>query len=177
MTFLAFVKHTKPRAEGLQELGAPALDFEAAAPASEANLVTQNSGSHSGDSSSGGPPALNDNSGVSRDHFQRASNHGEHDSPAQRGLSVRKTSGDRDKNKNAQRAFRQRKKEKEKAKCALIRTCSSDNFTKLCMLSTVLCPPCEACDALSGSDAFCDSSHIFAGKIVQYSCAVQSHGS
>ena len=117
----AFVRHFKPKTEGLQELGAPLLDFEAATPAPTANLITQNSGSHSGDSSSGGHPILNDNSGGSRDQSQRVSNHGEHDSPAQRGLSVRKTSGDRDKNKNAQRAFRQRKKEKEKAKCAFTR--------------------------------------------------------
>ena len=78
---------------------------------------------------------MNDNSGGSRDQSQRVSHHGEHESPAQRGLSVRKTSGDRDKNKNAQRAFRQRKKEKEKAKCALTCICSSDNHARCCMLS------------------------------------------
>ena len=140
-TSLAYLRHVEARAEGLQELGAPVLDFQAAAPASTANLATQNSGSHSGDSSSGGHPTLNDNSGGSRDQNQRVSNHGEHESPAQRGLSVRKTSGDRDKNKNAQRAFRQRKKEKEKAKCALTHICSSDSYATCCMLSTVLCPP------------------------------------
>ena len=134
------MRHVKPRAEGLQEPGAPVLDFEAAAPASTGNLVTQNSGSHSGDSSSGGHPTLHDNSGGSRDQGQRVSSHGEHESPAQRGLSVRKTSGDRDKNKNAQRAFRQRKKEKEKAKCALTRICSPDDHAPCCMRFAGLLP-------------------------------------
>ena len=48
----------------------------------------------------------------------RGSNSGEHEGQSQRGLSVKKSTNERDKNKIAQRAFRQRKKEKEKAKCA-----------------------------------------------------------
>ena len=115
-TLLARLRQVEPRAEISAGAGAPVLDFKAAAPASTANLATQNSGSHSGGQQlRRGHPILNDSSGASRDQSQRVSNHGEHESPAQRGLSVRKTSGDRDKNKNAQRAFRQRKKEKEKA--------------------------------------------------------------
>ena len=48
----------------------------------------------------------------------RGSNSGELEGQSQRGLSVKKSTNERDKNKIAQRAFRQRKKEKKKAKCA-----------------------------------------------------------
>ena len=48
----------------------------------------------------------------------RGSNSGELEGQSQRGLSVKKSTTERDKNKIAQRAFRQRKKDKEKAKCA-----------------------------------------------------------
>ena len=82
-------------------------------------LNSQYSGSHSGDSSSGGRADQTEHAATSKGQELRASNSGEHEGPPQRGLSVKKSTGERDKNKVAQRAFRQRKKEREKAKCAI----------------------------------------------------------
>ncbi len=83
-----------------------------------ATLISHNSESHSGDSSSGGRPDQGEYAAGSQGQGLRTSNSGEHEAQPQRGLSIKKSSCERDKNKVAQRAFRQRKKEREKAKCA-----------------------------------------------------------
>ena len=89
--------------------------------------MSQASGSHSGDSSSGGRVDHNEQP---QGHGLRASNSGEHEGLSQRGLSIKKSTGERDKNKVAQRNFRQRKKEREKAKYASFH------------LTGPLCTPC-----------------------------------
>ena len=83
-----------------------------------ATLISHNSESHSGDSSSGGRPVQGEYAAGPQGQGLRASNSGEQETQPQRGLSIKKSICERDKNKVAQRAFRQRKKEREKAKCA-----------------------------------------------------------
>lgn len=105
-----------------QKMQAPSVaqpEVGTAQPNGKGVLNSQYSGSHSGDSSSGGPVDQSEQHVAgAKGQASRSSNSGEHDGPSQRALAVKKSTCERDKNKVAQRAFRQRKKEKEKAKCA-----------------------------------------------------------
>ncbi len=94
----------------------PELESRTSEPSPRAPLISHCSGSHSGDSSSGGRADHTEPATHSVGQGLRASNSGEHEGLSQRGLSIKKSTGERDKNKVAQRNFRQRKKEREKAK-------------------------------------------------------------
>ena len=101
-----------------QDRPVPEPESRTPEPSPRAPLMSQCSGSHSGDSSSGGRADHAEHAAQSQGQGLRASNSGEHEGLSQRGLSIKKSTGERDKNKVAQRNFRQRKKEREKAKYA-----------------------------------------------------------